>query len=70
MPTQPPSMTRRVGLSGADPAIRALRTPVTRSPASVKPTMLHALAPRVGANAPKKGITPPNVKLAAEAIAA
>jgi hypothetical protein len=44
--------------------------PVITKPITVKATTLQALAPRVGANAPRNGMNPPAVKLKAEAIAA
>jgi hypothetical protein len=70
IPIQPPKITRTVGTSTFEPAIFALTIPVITRPAIVKMTMLKALAPRLGANAPKNGMHPPNVKLAADARAA
>ena len=70
IPRQPPIITRTVGFITAAPDERALMIPVAKSPNSVKPTMLNATAPAVGAKAPANGIRPPNVKLSAEAIAA
>ena len=70
MPRQPPIITRMVGFKTAAPEERALIKPVAKSPRSVKPTMLTATAPAVGANAPANGIRPPNVKLSADATAA
>ena len=70
MPKQPPIITRMVGFITAAPDERALIMPVAKSPTSVKPTMLIATAPAVGANAPANGISPPNVKLSADATAA
>jgi hypothetical protein len=67
---QPPKITRTVGIRILDPAVLALTIPVTTKPIIVKITMLHALAPNVGANAPRNGIHPPKVKLAADATAA
>lgn len=70
MPKHPPIITRMVGAKTFEPDVRALTTPVNNNPAMVKPIMLHALAPNVGANAPANGIKPPNVNEMAEAIAA
>ena len=70
MPRQPPIITRIVGFITAAPDERALIMPVAKRPTSVKPTMLTATAPGVGANAPTNGISPPIVKLSAEATAA
>jgi hypothetical protein len=63
-------MTRTVGARIFEPEVLALTTPVRINPTKVKPTMLHALAPSVGAKAPKNGITPPAVNEIADAIAA
>ena len=70
IPRQPPAITRKVGTNNLDPAVLALTAPVTTRPATVKAMMLHAALPGVGANAPRKGINPPAVKLSADAIAA
>jgi len=70
IPRQPPSNTRTVGANTFEPEILALTTPVKTKPPRVNPTMLHALAPRVGAKAPANGIKPPHVKAIADAIAA
>ena len=70
MPIQPPIITRSVGVKIFDPAILALRTPVKSNPTIVKPTMLNATVPVVGAKAPTNGIKPPEVNAAADAIAA
>ena len=70
IPKQPPRITRRVGANTFDPAVLALTIPVTINPAIVNPTMLIATLPVVGAKAPIKGIKPPVVKAAADAIAA
>ena len=70
IPRQPPAMTRAVGVSNLDPAMRALNTPVKVRPMMVNATMLHAACPKDGANAPANGISPPAVKLRADAIAA
>ena len=70
IPKHPPINTRTVGANTFEPEILALTTPVKTKPQRVNPTMLQALAPRVGANAPRKGMNPPAVKLKAEAIAA
>ena len=70
IPRQPPIITRTVGFKTAAPDERALKMPVAKSPRSVKPTILKAIAPAVGANAPANGTSPPNVKLNADATAA
>ena len=70
MPKQPPIKTRTVGARTFDPEILALMTPVRIKPPRVNTTMLHALAPKVGAKAPANGIKPPVVKAIAEATAA
>jgi hypothetical protein len=70
IPIQPPITTRSVGVKIFEPAILALITPVISSPARVNPTMLRATVPVVGAKAPANGIKPPDVKAAADAIAA
>ena len=70
IPRQPPAITRRVGIKSLEPAVFALMTPVAIKPTMVNPTMLHAAYPAEGAKAPRKGISPPAVKLSAEAIAA
>ncbi len=70
IPNEPPISTRSVGERIFAPAVRAEMTPVNAKPTRVKPTMLQALVPIVGAKAPAKGINPPRVKDAAEAIAA
>ena len=70
MPKQPPIKTLTVGANIFEPDVRALMTPVRIRPPIVNPTMLIALAPKVGANAPAKGIKPPNVNEIAEATAA
>ncbi len=68
IPMHPPVTTRSVGASTGDPEVFAPIMPVRIKPAMAKATMLHAAAPGVGANAPKKGIKPPMMKLAADAI--
>jgi hypothetical protein len=70
IPIQPPKITRRVGARIFEPAVFALTIPVKTKPMTVKPTMLEATLPGVGANAPRKGIKPPEVNAAADAIAA
>ena len=70
MPIQPPITTLSVGVNILEPAIFALVIPVMSNPASVKPTMLSATVPVVGAKAPANGIKPPDVNAAADAIAA
>ena len=70
IPKHPPIKTRTVGANTFDPEILALMTPVKIKPTSVKPTMLHALAPKLGAKAPANGIKPPLVKAIADATAA
>jgi len=70
IPRHPPINTRTVGANTFEPEILALTTPVKTKPQRVNPTMLHALAPRVGAKAPANGIKPPHVKAMADAIAA
>jgi hypothetical protein len=63
-------MTRKVGIKSFEPAVFALMTPVKTKPTTVKAMMLQAAFPAVGANAPTKGIRPPNVNAHADAIAA
>ena len=63
-------MTRTVGASTFEPEVRAEMMPVSKSPPMVKPMMLQAFAPSVGAKAPAKGIKPPPVKEIADAMAA
>jgi hypothetical protein len=70
IPRIPPPITRRVGINSFEPAVFALITPVASSPKIVKPTMLEAAAPGVGAKAPANGMSPPAVNEIAEAIAA
>jgi hypothetical protein len=70
IPMHPPRITRKVGAKIFEPAVLALITPVNNKPIMVNPTMLSATWPVVGANAPANGIKPPDVKAAAEAIAA
>jgi hypothetical protein len=70
IPSEPPIRTLSVGERIFDPAVFADTTPVSSNPARVNPTMLHALVPKVGANAPANGINPPRVNEMAEAIAA
>ena len=67
MPKAPPITTRKVGLNSGAPELFALIAPVTTNPTMAKVTILQALAPGVGANAPAKGISPPIIKLVAEA---
>ncbi len=64
----PPITTRRVGFTSGEPELLALMTPVAIRPTTAKATMLQALAHAVGANDPRKGMTPPIMKLIAEAI--
>ncbi len=70
IPRIPPPITRSVGMRSLEPAVLALIIPVATRPRMVKPTMLEAAAPGVGAKAPAKGIKPPAVKEIADAIAA
>ena len=70
IPKQPPISTRTVGANTFEPEILALTKPVKTKPQIVNPTMLQALAPSVGANAPANGINPPVVKAIADATAA
>ena len=70
IPKHPPINTRTVGAKTFEPEIFALTTPVKINPPNVNTTMLQALAPRVGANAPANGLKPPVVKAMAEATAA
>ena len=64
MPIQPPITTLSVGVNIFEPAIFALVIPVMSNPASVKPTILSATVPVVGAKAPANGIKPPDVNAA------
>ena len=68
IPKEPPIKIRMVVLRYGEPAIRALNTPVPTRPASVKTIMLATFVLTVGASAPANGISPPAVKLRAEAI--
>ena len=68
MPRQPPIITRNVGFTRGDPELLALIMPVAINPATANATMLKAFAPAVGANAPRKGMIPPIMKLDAEAL--
>src|SRR5450759_4735795 len=62
----PPSRTRIVGRSRVVPAARAPSTPATARPTMVTATISTSLDPWLVASLPRKGTSPPMVKLAAD----
>ncbi len=66
----PPSRTRRVGRTRVVPAARAPSTPATARPTMVTATIAINRVPWLVASIPRKGTSPPMVKLVADAPAA
>ncbi len=70
MPSEPPKTIRTTERVTEDPELIALKIPARISPTTVIATIVKTLPPSVGARAPKIGITPPAMKLKADAKAA
>jgi hypothetical protein len=70
IPSAPPVSIRKVVFVTLAPAVFALITPAIINPTKVVAIIESAFPPRLGANAPRNGISPPAVKLSAEATAA
>jgi hypothetical protein len=68
MPRQPPTRTRKVGISTREPAILAPTTPAHVRPTIVKIRMERDILPTLGAKTARKGTNPPRANEIAEAI--